>query len=277
MRLRVGISCATITCAGAAMVTGASCVPDDSSLVGPTGTDASLSDAAQGEETGSLLPSQDAGVDSAPPTDSAAQPDAPSFDAGCSPRSGFQPSPYVPAAQPSFYCSGGAIQSELTTDCLDDASTYTTCAGFADSGLDAGMNANTPACLSCLVSPENSDAGYAAVVQGVVPVLNVAGCIQYSDQTDAGYTCAVAVQAAWACTEYACKTSCPVSDDPSRAAYVACTHLAATGVCSAYTQVAQSCIAAEEEAGPPSVVMDCFNAGSSGGAALTLLDYFCGT
>jgi hypothetical protein len=270
MRLRIGISCATITCAGAALATAASCVTSNNSP-GPGGTDASFSEAGS-PDTGSVQPIEDAGADTAIP-DSAPATDAP-VDAGCSPRSGFQPTAYVPATN-SLDCIGSPIQGALATDCFNDAATYASCAGFADAGFDAGVDTN--ACLACLVSPEDSDAGYGAVVQGVVPVLNVAGCIQLGDPSDAGYTCAAAVQAAWACAEYACKSSCPVSDDPSRAAYVACTELAATGVCSAYTQLAQACVAAEVDGGSPTVAMYCFDGANDAGETLTLLDFFCGT
>ncbi len=272
MRLRFGISCATITCAGAAMATAASCTTNDNPEI--PGVDASFNDVASGDDTGVIQPSNDAGSDAAL-LDSSPPIDAP-VDAGCSPRSGFQPSPYVPAAQTSLSCFQSPIQGALAADCFSDASTYASCSGFADSGLDAG--ANTNACLACLVSPENSDAGYGAVVQGVVPVINVAGCLQVADQSDAGYACAVAVQAAWACAEYACKSSCPVSDDPSRAEYVACTELAATGVCSTYTQAAQTCVAAETgDGGLPYVAMYCFDGTNDAGQTLTILDFFCGT
>ena len=104
-------------------------------------------------------------------------------------------------------------------------------------------------------------------------VLDVAGCIQETDETDAGYQCAEAVQAAWECTEYACKTNCPVTDSTSRAAYVTCTSAAATGVCSAYTTAAQTCIAAEEadSGSPTEVQLNCFD------GTTPLLEYFCGS
>jgi hypothetical protein len=274
MRLRVGVSCATITCAGAAMATAASCVSTQNPP-GPAGLDASFTDAAV-LDTGIVPPLEDAGSDAAPLLLDSATAEA-AFDAGCSPRAGFQPLPYVPfsTATGSLACLGLPLQKALAADCFDDASTYATCAGFADAGIDGGPN--TGLCLGCLVTPENSDAGYGPVIRGVVPTLNVAGCIQFEDETDAGYTCASAVQAAWACTEYACASSCPVSDATSRAAYVACTQLAATGVCSTYTAQANGCVAAELEGGAGPDVMVCFDGANDAGQALTLLDFFCGT
>jgi hypothetical protein len=282
MRRRVGISCATLTCAGAAMVSAANCVSSQNS--GPGGTDASSSydtGSVNPPDTGVVQPS-DSGTDAIVPVDSAPPVDAPSdapLDAGCTPWGGFNPSPYVPAQQSSpslgWPCAGLPIEGTYTAACLDDASTYSSCSGATASALDAGPQ--TGACLSCLFTPENSDAGYGPVIQGVVPVVNVAGCVQQADTTDAGYACASAIQSAWSCAEFACKQSCPVSDNPSRAAYLTCTHQAATGVCSGYTQAASACIAAELDSGASEVVLNCFDGLNDAGEALTVLDFFCGT
>jgi hypothetical protein len=276
MRIRVVASCAVITCAGAVSASAASCVSSDNPS-GPVADASTLQDSSQPQPDSGIdaSPAPDSGVDSAPPP-SDAGPDATPLPDGappaCSPQSvaGFVVPPYLPALDAPIGCNDNGALINLTNDCFSDASTAQSCDGFADAGEDGGVSAS---CLQCLFTAEGDDAGYAAVVQSVVPILNVAGCIQRNDPSDAGYQCGQAVQAAWECAEYACKVACPVSDSASRAAYVSCTELAATGVCSSYTQAAQSCLAVEQADGgaPTNVQLNCFD------GTTPLLEFFCGS
>jgi hypothetical protein len=172
--------------------------------------------------------------------------------------------------------AGGAFRD----DCVGASATYGACAAFLDSGIEGGAIA--PTCTGCLFSPEDAgpDGGYGAIVVGVVPVANVAGCIELSAQTDAGLPCAQAVQAAAACVEWACRTSCaPVVDDTTRGAFLACTRAAATSVCSTYAQAASACVAAETDpdGGDSIVTMQCFNGATPADQAAYLLQFFCGS
>jgi hypothetical protein len=210
---------------------------------------------------------------------------ADSGDAGpapCAPvasLAGFVVPPYVPTAADPAGChffENSQPLAALLSDCFEDASTYSSCSGFPEAGDDGGAVASS--CLTCLFSAEGADAdgGYAAIVQAGVPIPNLAGCIQREDPTDAGYTCAEAVQAAWECADFACRSTCPVTDDPSRSAYVACVGAASAGVCSSYVNAANACIAAESaiDAGAGSltpVQMYCLEGTNE------LLDFFCGS
>jgi hypothetical protein len=279
MQIRVVASCAAITCAGVSLGSVASCV-SSSNPSGPTGNDASfpIEDGSQPSVDSSPSPGTDAGADAALLPDAAPANDSGSDAADanpCFPTSitGFVVPPYIPAAgggSAVLDCNTGESVA-LGADCFSDASTPATCAGFADSGSEGG--AVSALCLGCLYSPEGSDAGYGPIIQAPVPLINVGGCVELNDLSDAGHTCAQAIQAAWECEEFACKTGCPVTDTASGAAYVACTNLAATGVCSAYASAAQSCLALEQaDAGAPTPVqMNCFD------GTTPLLEYFCGS
>jgi hypothetical protein len=208
-------------------------------------------------------------------------------DAGCAPRAttGFVPPAYIHGIGGGFNACLGSFSSGpqvLANDCFGDASTYTTCNAFATTGDD---DAAVPAqCLSCLISPEGSDAGYGGMVQSVVLVPNLAGCIEGVDQTDAGLSCAIAIQQAWECAEFACKTACPVSDEASQQAYVHCTGEAAGTVCAAYNTAAADCIAAEQAAfaeagsaseGPGAMNAFCFGGTTPAAQAADIAAYFC--
>jgi hypothetical protein len=275
--------------AGVAGISGlVSCVSDDNG--GGAAADASFPDVTTPDSGGIVLPdasARDTGFDVTVDTGAidtgidtgvdVAQPDT---GPTCAPGSiaAFVAPSYVPAAPQSFIC-GHPEEIALGADCFGDASTVDACATFPSTGLDGGPV--DPNCLSCLFSDEN-DAGeagvYGPVVRGVVPVANVAGCIQTLDPSDAGYDCAAAVQAAWQCAEFACKAACPVTDDPSRAAYLQCARDAATTVCATYTTAARACIATETADGgvaAGSILQFCFAGADPGDQLATLAAFFC--
>ena len=109
--------------------------------------------------------------------------------------------------------------------------------------VDAGPDASDDAAV------DSSVPTYGAAIVTRVTVPNLAGCVEQTDFSDAGLSCAIAMQAAWRCAEYACNPTCPVSDDRSEAAYFACTQQAAATVCKTYADPAAACLAAEADAG----------------------------
>jgi hypothetical protein len=292
MRLRVGISCATITCSGVAVAlvsTGGGCFGSALHVQYEAGAlDGTTYDVWSGPqpEAAAEAALPEAGPDAGPEAGPEAGLDAaPEAEAGCAPRSiqGFVAPPYVPAARNINICLLGFVNAEptLAADCFSDASTFQACSADIDGSMpDGGLYGP---CLGCLVTPENTDAGgYGATIVATIPVLNVAGCVEATDPTDAGVGCAAAIQAAWQCTDYACAPSCPVTDDPSRAAYIQCAQAAAATVCSAYSSGAAACLAAETDMGdtgvPTQVTMNCFNdAGFYTDPNANLLMYFCGS
>jgi hypothetical protein len=277
-----------VGCAGAAVAAAAAsaggCVssnnPSTSSDSGTPDLDTGTLPTGQDSGTDSTVPPVDAGPDTSTPVDS-----GPGIDAGCAPRAitGFVPPPYVHGTGEGFACNVLSPEPTiLANDCFGDASTYSTCNSFASTGNDdAAVSAQ---CLSCLISPEGSDAGYGGMIQSVVLVPNLAGCIEGVDQTDAGLSCAMAIQAAWECAEFACKTACPVSDEASQEAYIHCNGEAEGTVCAAYTTAAANCIAAEQAAfdeagtnpnGAGAMNAFCFGGSTPATQAADIAAYFC--
>ncbi|MGO8994646.1 MAG: hypothetical protein ACLQVI_15125 [Polyangiaceae bacterium] len=221
----------------------------------PTGTDGSVSDGGRTDASEPVadgsndapLGTLDAGFDAA----DAAPPCAPGSIAG------FVVPGYVHAAAPQYPCQVSDVVA-LAESCAGDASTYSQCANYAN---EAQIFQQSPQCTACLLTPEVTlplDAGtptdasddaaiptYGAAVTTRVTVPNIAGCIEQNDPSDAGLSCAMAIQAAWRCEEYACNPSCPVYDDPSEAAYFACLQGAATGACATYAASAEACLTVE--------------------------------
>jgi hypothetical protein len=84
----------------------------------------------------------------------------------------------------------------------------------------------------------------------------------------------VAIQAAAVCVDRACRASCPVTDNPSRAAYVACTKVAAAGTCLTFAQAAVACTSQEVDAGS-SAQQFCFSSSDPFTQFEKLAAYFC--
>lgn len=263
--LRVGLTCTAATCAAGAILTAfTNC--EDPSGSGPGATfDASTGtfDAPSPTPT-TPVPIPDAGsdvVDAAP---------------GCAPASmaGFMPPAYIHANGQTFDCPNheGAF---LTATCFGDASTPAACSAFPDGGVPDGSTISDP-CNACLRSDEVPDGGtYGPFVRvGSTTVANVAGCVEIADPTDAGASCAASIQAAAVCVDRACRPSCPVTDNPSLAAYVACTKLAAAGTCLTFAQPAIACASAEADAGT-NAQQFCFSSSDPFTQFEKLAAYFC--
>jgi hypothetical protein len=275
MRVRVGISFTALSCAGAAVVT-AGCFSASSGGSGPqTDFDASLDSSFPIDDSSvdSFVPPAEAGpeamaVDSGVgPVDEGAPLHEAAVEAGCGPIdiTGFVVPPYVSAQGQSIYCNDSE-DYWFSQQCFGPGATLETCANFAtssaaDAGPDAGPFITSSGCAACLLTAASNDAGtgWGPGVAGTIVTPNLAGCIELADNSPTGIACAQTVQAAAQCVDYACRTSCPVTDDASRAAYLACTATAATGVCGTYTAAANVCIANEiGDAGPTNVSTWCF-------------------
>ncbi|MFI5297539.1 MAG: hypothetical protein ACHREM_05520 [Polyangiales bacterium] len=282
-RVRFGVSCAAFACTAACVASFASCSTDNISSAGPDATtpDTAISEVDSAPADTAADTSIDTVIDAAPDVVDAAEAEA-YVDAGCGPRSitGFVVPAYVHAHAQQYACLNHLPFNELAAACASDASTLGACTSFLEAGFpDPEAGPVTDACSACIVAPESTDGGYGPVVQGAVIVANVAGCIEIADNTEAGVSCAEAVQAAWRCTEYAC-SACPVTDNASQQGYLACANAAAIGVCATYTAAATSCIANERfdggttEAGT-SVNQFCFAGTSASDQLSEIAAYFC--
>jgi hypothetical protein len=262
--LRFGLTCTAATCAAGAIVTAFTNCEDSSG----GGSGASFDASAATYDAPSSPPPPpiaDAGadviVDAAP---------------GCAPANmaGFVPPTYVHANMQSFDCPSheGAF---LTSTCFGDASTVAACSAFPDAGVPDGSTLSAQ-CNSCLRSDEVPDGGsYGPFVRlGGTTVANVAGCVELADYSDAGQSCAVSLQAAAVCVDRACRPSCPVTDNASRAAYVACTKLAAAGTCLTFAQAAVACTNQEVDAGG-SAQQFCFSSSDPFTQFEKLAAFFC--
>jgi hypothetical protein len=214
----------------------------------------------------------DAGQDSSPGNADAG--DASDAALPCAPISvaAFVPPAYVPASGAfQLACQTTpqlTAEQALYAPCFGDAGTGATCDGF-----DGGAGES---CVTCIRTHE-TDTAYGPVVERVVPTINLAGCIQLADPTDAGVGCAHAVQAAEACVEAACKSVCPVTDLASQGAYLACASAAAAGGCATYATAAASCAAAElGDGGTGPAGPRCFGVDEPSEYANVAL-YFCGS
>jgi hypothetical protein len=303
MRRNVGMSCTAITCVcagtGAALAT-AACFSASSGGNQPLPSfDASM-DTSFSEEAGpdTSMPPPEAAAEAAadvtvPPTEAGMDAGLDAHEAGCAPPSiaGFMVPPYVHANPQTIACNGlGNSDLEdhwFAQQCFGDAATYQSCQSFAssspgDAGPEAGPVITDPGCAACLVTPQLTDAGYGPGIQGPVVVPNLAGCIELADPSDGGLSCAMAVQAAAACVEYACQSACPtVMDNATAALFVACTQTAGATVCSSYTQAATACIADEIGDGGASsnlnVLDNCFSSSDPAVQYAQLAAFFCST
>jgi hypothetical protein len=205
----------------------------------------------------------------------ATSPDA--DEGGCHPMSvaGFQPSALVPT-RPSLACNGfngdGGLVQSYGDSCIGHSRTFGACAAVAIP--DA---AGAAACYGCLVTPESPDASpYGAAVIVTIPFVNYGGCIQAVDPTEAGVSCAQTLSAAATCADYACRQACPVTDDSSYNAYVACWNEATSGACSGYWLPAEGCMLTEQGDGGTDVARICFGGATTEDDYLSLAHYFCG-
>ena len=262
--LRFGMTCTAATCAAGAIITAfTDC--EDSSNGGPGATfDASTMGF---DVSTNPMPVPEAG---APDVVDAAM-------VGCAPANmaGFVPPAYIHASGQTFDCPNheGAF---LTSVCFGDASTVSACSAFPDAGVPDGSTVSD-SCNACLRSDEKPDSGtYGPFVRaGGVTVANVAGCVEIADPSDAGVACAASIQAAAVCVDRACRPSCPVTDNASRAAYVACTKLAAAGTCSTFAKAAVACSNLELDAAAGGAQQFCFSSSDPFTQFEKLAAYFC--
>ena len=108
-----------------------------------------------------------------------------------------------------------------------------------DAGIPDGSTVSAQ-CNSCLRSDEAPDGGtYGPSIRvGGTTVANVAGCVEIANRRTPGSRARWQSRRPRSASNRACRPSCPVTDNPSRAAYVACTKLAAAGTCLTFPQAA---------------------------------------
>lgn len=264
--LRFGMTTTAATCAAGAIVAAfANC--EDSSGGGSGATFEASTGQFDATTTDAPVISPEAGTD-------AFVPDAAP---GCAPANmaGFVPPAYIHANLQTFDCPSHEGKF-LASTCFGDASTVAACSAFPDAGVPDGSTISAD-CNTCLRSTEVPDGGtYGPFVRlaNNVTVANVAGCVELSDFSDAGQSCAAAIQAAAVCVDRACRPSCPVTDNPSRAAYVSCTKLAAAGTCLTFAQAAAACTNQEVDAGGAAQQF-CFSSADPFTQFEKLAAYFC--
>jgi hypothetical protein len=192
--------------------------------------------------------------------------------------SGFVPPSYVGPSVRSAACAaldgGGGVAQAYGDSCLGNSATYGLCAGFSP-----GDAAGADACYTCLVSSRRPDASAygVAIEEETVGVVNYFGCIQALDPTDAGISCAHAVQLLVYCVDYACRAACPpITDHLSRGAYQSCTDEALRGGCLGYALSAQQCVSIEQGDGSTPVATVCFGGKTEEDHFLAAAHYFCG-
>ncbi|MGO8994645.1 MAG: hypothetical protein ACLQVI_15120 [Polyangiaceae bacterium] len=267
MRRRYRVSYATAACAGTGIAIGAfgiaSCVSNQAPPPpgGTTFPDGATADTAAPSEDSGIDTGFDAGATDTgtPAVDAADAADAADATPPCAPGSvaGFVLPAYIHSYQSPDNPCETRDNAALAASCAVDDSTFESCSTYPAEAVLWGTSSQ---CTACLLAPEYTlpqDAGedaappptYGAAIQTRVTVPNIAGCIELSDTSAAGLACAMAVQAAWRCEEFACNPTCPVVDNPSETAYFACTQAAATSVCKSYADPAAACLAAEVDAG----------------------------
>jgi hypothetical protein len=140
----------------------------------------------------------------------------------CQPNdmSTFTPPAYVPARRLGGSCTAAQI-SDYYTSCFTGGN----CAAYLTGGA-------AQACGTCLAGSDFGSSSYGPLFRyGTSPFLmyetNTGGCIELQGEP----ACAQKIQAAQLCEQYACAANCPVSDQASYNAMVACKSTARTGTC----------------------------------------------
>jgi hypothetical protein len=191
---------------------------------------------------------------------------------GCAPGdvSSYRPS-WHPPASPRASCTEAELD-DLEAACFEAISTSLSCDAFQQA---------SPACWSCMVTPDTNDAWGPIVASSITELLygNFAGCIalRTGDQSAAG--CGAKQQAARVCSETACR-GCPMQTDPELAAVVQCTSDALDADCASYQSAAVACAEGLLDQGGTSAAAEKFcNAGNYGDLATyyrALGPLFCG-
>jgi hypothetical protein len=152
------------------------------------------------------------------------------------------------ARQP-LACSASLIQ-DFYASCLGPDATNDGC----NQSWGAGEDAAHQTCQNCLVTPSAATAWGPLVNYGSTVSVNVAGCIELLDPSQA--SCASSVQAADVCQHQACDMACPVdpADPTSFGKWQACVAATAQGECNAY--LAPAACAASEDGGPAAACVD---------------------
>ncbi len=279
MRFQVGLACAALTFTQAGVCALGACSNSAAGAAGAAGYKV-VADASQAEQAMDADAASSAAEDSPFSAGEAATADGPAVAMPtCHPMnvSGFVAPQYVGPSVRSAACAAfdgdGGLAQAYGDSCLGNSATYGFCAGFSPSAA-----AGAQACYDCLLSRETPDASaYGVAIEGTVAVVNYFGCIQAVDPTDAGVSCAHAVQLLLYCVDYASKSAGPpITDDLSRGAYQSCTDEALRGGCLGYALSAQQCISIEQGDGSTPVANVCFGGTTEEDHFLAAAHYFCG-
>jgi hypothetical protein len=155
---------------------------------------------------------------------------------------------HAQARQP-LACGAGLIQ-DFYASCLGPAATNDGC----NQSWGAGEDLTHQTCQNCLVTASGATAWGPLVNYGTTVSVNVAGCIELLDPSQA--SCAASVQAADVCQHQACDGACAVdpADPTSFGTWQACVAATAQGECNAY--LASAACAGSEDAGPAAPCVD---------------------
>jgi hypothetical protein len=206
--------------------------------------------------------------------------DAAAADGACHPGStaGFQPAPGVSTPTRSQVCNGfngdGGLVQSYRDACLGHASGYPPCASF-----DPGDAAGAADCFDCLVAPAQDGTTFSGVVAflDTIGKVNYPVCIKLVDPSEAGASCASALEVLAECLLYACQTTCGrVTDDVSAAAFVSCYTEATYGACLGHALETNGCLATEQGDGGTPVAQVCFPGSTPQEKYLSFAHYLCG-
>jgi hypothetical protein len=173
--------------------------------------------------------------------------DAPYDGPACHPGSAtsFQPPAYHAANRRAGACTATQIDG-FYNGCVDPNAPPNGC----DPYLGANATQANQKCAACILS-QPTDATYGPLVarNNALPDINVAGCLEIKQGSS---TCASALATFDACGAASCSANCPVVDEVSYEAYVACEAQSGAGPCQQYASAA-TCAAAAADAGATAV------------------------
>jgi len=147
----------------------------------------------------------------------------------------------VSSFSPTYKPPTGARQGKCTAaqltafydKCLDENAPQGECAAqFGQTASQEGKD-----CAACLITPSTAGQYGPLVDQTDTVQVNISGCIAHLEPCNEA--CAKAVQAESQCTEAACKTNCPVTDNTTLALNARCQAEASANGCKTHSAKAR--------------------------------------
>jgi hypothetical protein len=179
----------------------------------------------------------------------------------------FVPPAYRPAHRQAGACSSRQI-ADFYDLCLDE---NTSSSGWCASEFGATGTTANRACAACILTPDTAATLGPVLGRGDHVDLNVAGCFELSGSS----SCAQQIEANRACGVAACMSNCPVTDEPSFAAYEACLAQASQTGCSSFATQAAACTGGAADGGAASACVGGPNDGFREGY-FSIVPLFCG-